>query len=101
MFGERNQPAVTINRIKPAINAIIGVTERGRSEPRAWPRNPGDDDSADAATDILRFIADFNRFKRTKLECFRDMLVPGTMAALVGVDSDTQVTVTQIRWEEF
>ena len=90
-----------INRIKPAINGIIGVTERGRSDPRAWPRNPGNEDAADAATDVLRFIADFNRFKRVKQDCFLDMLVPGTMAALVGVDDDKQVTITQVRWEEF
>ena len=97
----RGQPAITINRIKPAINSIIGVTERGRSDPRAWPRNPGDAGSADAATDVLRYIADFNRFKRLKQDCFRDLLVPGSCAALVGVDADSQVTVTQVRWEEF
>ena len=67
---ERGQPAIVINRIKPAINGIIGVTEKGRSDPRAWPRNPGDDDTADAATDVLRYIADFNRFKRLKQDCF-------------------------------
>jgi len=98
---DRGQPAIVINRIKPAINGIIGVTERGRSDPRAWPRNPGDTDSADAATDVLRYIADFNRFKRLKQDCFKDLLVPGAMAALVGADEDAQVTITQIRWEEF
>src|SRR5579859_3902739 len=97
---ERNQAAIVINRIKPAINGIIGVTERGRSDPRAWPRNPGNEDAADAATDVLRYIADFNRFKRLKQDCFKDLLVPGTMAALVGADQDSQVTITQIRWEE-
>ena len=100
-LAERNQPAIVINRIKPAINGIIGVTEKGRSDPRCWPRNPGDNDSADAATDVLRYIADYNRFKRLKQDCFQDMLVPGTMAALVGCDADRQVTITQIRWEEF
>jgi hypothetical protein len=97
----RGQPPVVINRIKPAINGIIGVTEKGRSDPRCWPRNPGDDGQADVATDVLRYIADFNRFKRIKQDCFLDMLVPGTMAALVGVDEDKQVTITQVRWEEF
>jgi hypothetical protein len=53
------------------------------------------------ATDVLRYIADFNRFKRVKQDCFRDMLVPGTCAALIGVDADLQVTITQVRWEEF
>jgi hypothetical protein len=100
-FRDRGQPAIVINRVKPAINGIIGVTEKGRSDPRAWPRTPNDDDAADAATDVLRYIADANRFKRVKQDCFFDMLVPGTMAALVGVDADAQVTVTQIRWEEF
>ena len=98
---ERGQPPIVINRIKPAINGVIGVTERGRADPRAWPRNPADSDSADVATDVLRYIADFNRFKRLKQDCFKDMLVPGTMAALVGADADLEVTVTQIRWEEF
>src|SRR5665213_2534551 len=98
---QRGQPPVVINRLKVAINGIIGVTDRGRSDPRAWPRNPGDEGSADAATDVLRFIADFNKLKRLKQDCFWDMLVPGTMAALVGVDDDLQVTITQVRWEEF
>ncbi len=98
---ERGQPAIVINRIKPAINGIIGVTEKGASNPRAWPRNPGDTDSADVATDVLRYIADFNRFRRLKQDCFKDLLVPGTMAALVGVDPDSQITITQVRWEEF
>ena len=98
---DRGQPAIVVNRIKPAINGIIGVTEKARADPRCWPRNPGDDDQADAATDVLRYIADFNRFKRIKADCFRDMLVPGTMAALIGVDGDKQVLITQIRWEEF
>jgi hypothetical protein len=98
---ERGQPAIVINRIKPAINGIIGVSEKGQSDPKAWPRNPQDADAADAATDVLRYIADAARFKRTKLAVFRDMLVPGTGAALIGVDGDAQVTITQIRWEEF
>jgi hypothetical protein len=97
----RGQPAIVINRIKPAINGMIGVLAKGQSDPKAWPRNPGDDDSADAATDVLRYIGDFNRFKRLKLDVFKDILVPGTGAAIVEVDPDRQVTITQIRWEEF
>ncbi len=100
-LAKRSQPPIVINRIKPAINGIIGVTERGRSEPKALPRNPGTEEQADAATDVLRYIADFNRFKRLKTDCFWDLLVPGTMAALIGVDQDRQVTIEQIRWEEF
>ena len=97
---KRRQPPIVVNRIKPAVNGIIGVIERGHTEPRAWPRNPDGTDAADVATDILRYIADFNRFKHVKRDCFLDMLVPGTCAALMGVDGDSNVTITQVRWEE-
>jgi hypothetical protein len=99
-LGERLQPSIVTNRIKPAVNGIIGVVERGRSDPKCWPRSPGREDQADAATDVLRYVADSNRFKRVKRDCFLDMLVPGSMAALIGVDPDSNVTITQVRWEE-
>ena len=35
---ERSQPPITLNRIKPAINGIIGITEKSRSDPRCRPR---------------------------------------------------------------
>ncbi|MGH7010593.1 MAG: hypothetical protein ACREEX_07135, partial [Caulobacteraceae bacterium] len=33
-LAARGQPAITINRIKPAVNGIVGVVERGRSDPK-------------------------------------------------------------------
>jgi hypothetical protein len=98
---KRKQPDIVINRIKPAVNGILGVVQRSHSEPRCWPRTPKDEDSADVATDALRYIGEHNRFDALKLEVFRDMLIPGSGAAVVEVDADLQVTIQQIRWEEF
>ncbi len=100
-LAARKQPDIVINRARSAINGILGVTEQGKSEPRAFPRTPGDDDSADVATDTLRYIAEHNRFSRIKQDVFLNMLVPGTGAVLVGVNEDNDVTIEQIRWEEF
>lgn len=97
----RGQPDTYINRIKVAINGILGVVEKSRADPRAWPRTPSDSDSADVATDTLRYIADQNRFKVTKQDCFWDMLVPGTAAVLTQLDKKKRVKFVQIRWEEF
>jgi hypothetical protein len=57
---KRKQPELVINRVKPAVNGILGVVQRGKSEPRAWPRTPKDEDSADVATDALRFMGETN-----------------------------------------
>lgn len=97
----RKQPDIVINRTRVAVNGILGVTQRGKSEPRAYPRTPKDEASSDVATDALRYAAEKARFSATKLDVFRDMLVPGTGAVLVGVDADLNVTIEQIRWEEF
>lgn len=100
-LSKRGQPDIVINRIRPAVNGVLGVVERGKSEPRAFPRTPKDEGAADVATDTLRYIAERNRFDQAKIRCFKDMLVPGTLAAQVLVDSDLQVKIEQIRWEEF
>lgn len=97
---KRGQPDIVINRTRAAVNGILGVTAQAKSDPRAFPRTPQDEDSADVATDSLRYVADFNRFNRIKQDAFRDMLVPGCMGVLVGADSDLNVTIEPIRWEE-
>lgn len=98
----RGQPDTYINRIKVAVNGILGVVEKSRADPRAWPRTPADEQSSDVCTDTLRYIADYNRFKVIKQDCFFDMLVPGTAAVITELDRHTKrVKLTQIRWEEF
>lgn len=101
VLSKRGQPDIIINRIRPAVNGILGVVGRGKAEPRAFPRTPKDEDSSEVATDTLRYIANFNRFEQGKVRIFRDMLVPGTMAAQVVVNPEMQVCVEHIRWEEF
>ncbi|HKY81999.1 MAG TPA: hypothetical protein VJM09_11085, partial [Sphingobium sp.] len=96
----RGQPPIYTNRIKPAINGLLGVLEQGQTDPRAYPRNPQDQDSADVATKGLRYVADLTRFQRTKLDVAENFFIEGTGAAIFEWDG-TNPTVTQIRWEEF
>lgn len=99
-LARRNQPPIVINQIKPAINGLLGVADKARSQPHCWPRTPGDTESADAASEILRYVADHAHFRRTRLDAFRDCLIAGAGAVLIGCDPDLNVTVTPIRWEE-
>jgi hypothetical protein len=97
----RRQPDGAFNRIRPAIEGMLGVLKQGETDPRAYPRNPQDEDSADVASKVLRYIADKNEFDALKLEGAKNYFVEGTCAAIVEVDERLQVTVDQIRWEEF
>lgn len=100
-LARRGQPDNAFNRVRPAINGTLGVIEKGASDPRAYPRNPGDEQASDVASKTLRFIGDENRFASIKRDVAQDVLVPGTGAAMIQVDEDRKIVVEQIRWEEF
>jgi hypothetical protein len=100
-LAKRGQPDNVFNRVRPAVNGTLGVLKQGSTDPRAYPRTPKDEDSADVASKVLRFIADHNRFDDLKIRCARDYLVQGTCAAMVEIDQDLQVSVIDINWEEF
>ena len=97
----RKEPTFSINRIKPGVEGMVGVVDKGQTDPRAYPRNTPDENAAEVATDCLRYVADANRWKPTKLKAFRNMLVEGTTAVLIEVDGQLEVKLRKVRWEEF
>jgi len=101
VLRRRKQPDNVYNRVRPAVNGTLGIVQRGKTDPKAFPRNPQDEDSADVASKSLRYIADKNSFDETKIECFNDLLVEGTCAALVGVDANRDIPTDRIPWSEF
>jgi hypothetical protein len=97
----RKQPDTVINRVRSAVNGTLGVLEQGQTDPKAWPRNPDDEQSADVATKCLRYIADFNDFQDMRVEAARDFLIQHAAAAIVGVDAKKRPILEGIAPEEF
>jgi hypothetical protein len=96
----RGQPPIMDNRIAPAIDGILGVMESGKTDPRAFPRNPEDQQSAEVATKTLRYIADRTRYQQIKMDCAEDYLKQGLTAVIVEWDGK-DISIQQIRWETF
>jgi hypothetical protein len=84
-LDERHQPLVTINRIKPKINAILGHEVRTRVDPEALPRTPQHEDEAPAITDALRYVADRERFDQMRSRVTEDMAIRGYGGVFVNV----------------
>jgi hypothetical protein len=55
---QRNQPLIPVNEIEPIINSIIGTLEQQKQDPRAYPRTPKQDEGAELATSVLRYVCD-------------------------------------------
>ena len=99
----KKQPVITMNRIKRKVDAMVGIEQQSRVDPRAYPRNPQDESAADAATKALVYVDDNTRFDSKKSACFENMIVEGYGGVEVGVEERRgkfEITINRLRWEE-
>jgi hypothetical protein len=100
---KRGQPPIYVNYIQRKVDTICGLEIRSRSDPKAFPRNPVDEQESEAATDSLRYVADQNKFQNTRSEVYNDILVEGYGGADVTVEEmpngDRMVRATRIPWD--
>lgn len=87
---KRGQPVVTYNRIGRKVNFLKGIEAQSRKDPKAFPRTPGDDGAAHAATDALRYVCDDQQWDSKRSDAFEDVIVEGTGAIFVGAAQGPQ-----------
>lgn len=103
VLRKRKQPALVINRIKRKVDAMVGIEQRGRSDPKCLPRGPQDEQAADIATKALRFVEEKERLDQKRSSAFENLLVEGyggveVVAKQYGDHIDP--CVRRLRWEE-
>lgn len=102
-LAARGQPPVIDNRIKPKVNYLLGLEKRGRTDPKAFPRNPDDEQGAHAATDAIRYVCDLNLFEEICPLVLTDMLVEGLGGVDVFVertdDGDHKIILEHFPWD--
>ena len=74
---KRGQPTLTINRVVRKVNYLKGFEMRLRSDPKAFPRNPGEEAEADVATKALRYCCDDNNHDQVRSLVFENMIIEG------------------------
>lgn len=107
IFGETErawkrsrQPKVIRNEIAPAVNGMLGVIQQAKVDPRAWPRNPDNEDQADVASKALRFVADVNRWHKKKVDAAETFLIEGIAAVSVEAGEEGDPIITQLAYDE-
>lgn len=100
---KRKQPVITINRIQRKVDAMIGIEQRGRTDPRAMPRTPQDEQAADIATKALVFVDESTRFDQARSLAFENMIIEGYGGVEIVVEQrrgKVEVALNRLRWEE-
>jgi len=104
VLKKRKQPALIINRIQRKVDAIVGIEQKGRVDPKALPRNPQDEDAADVATKALVFVDDIERFDVKRSAFCYNLAIEGTGGLEVTVQKNRDGTMdpklVRLRWEE-
>lgn len=95
------EPPAMVNEVRPAVEGMVGVVDRGKSDPRAYPRTPQDENAAEVATDSLRYVSDRNRWHNKKIEGFRGELIEGVTAAIIEVEQNLEPVIRLIPASEF
>ncbi len=88
-YKKRKQPCITDNKIQDKCDTLRGIEKRQRTEPKAYPRNPNqqDEGAAEAATDALRFVADQCVYKTSaRMPAADNLIVEGLCAGQVVVE---------------
>ena len=73
----RKQPVVTTPRLTKKINGIVGLLERMRQDPKAYPRTPQQEQGADLGTAIIRYAMDEADWKAISPEVCLNAAVNG------------------------
>jgi hypothetical protein len=58
VLRNRRQPIITFNRIGRKVDQVVGMVQRIRQDPKAFPRNPKNADGAEIATQCVRAVLD-------------------------------------------
>jgi hypothetical protein len=77
ILRRRRQPVITYNGIAENINGTVGILERYRQDPKAFPRNPRNDEGSEVATQTIRYILDSNDWKTESSEVARHASIDG------------------------
>ena len=80
----RGQPATIRDKASRKINGVVGLLERMKQDPKAYPRTPKHEEGAETATASIRFVLDANNWNALSAEEARD----GAINGIFGVELD-------------
>ena len=81
---DSGQPATIRDKASRKVNGVVGLFERLRQDPKAYGRNPEDDQGAEVATAVIRYCLDANNWNALSANEARD----GAVNGIFGIELD-------------
>lgn len=101
----RKQPAVIFNRIGRKIDGVIGLVEKMRQDPKAYPRTPQHEEGAELATAAIRYVLDEQEWRAKSPICADDAATDGIGGLEVVIEQgdhgDPEIGLEVVSSEDF
>lgn len=95
---KRGQLPIAFNLVRQKIDYLLGMEKQQRSDPKAYPRNPDDEQAADAATDGIRYVCDDNQMPMVASGVWEEMIVEGASGVDVCVEPEDYGFCVKLHW---
>jgi hypothetical protein len=83
---KRRQPPSTRNRIARKIDGVVGLIERLKQDPKAFPRTPKHEQGAELATAVIRYVMDEQEWNAKAPEVARDGAIDGIGGVIIEIE---------------
>lgn len=109
VLAARHQAPLTYNKIKMALDWIIGTERRTRIDGVVHPRTDDDVEIASVKSELIKYLSDINRVPWARSKAFKDQVIAGVGWTEEFVRRDTardpvgvgHVPWRQMRWDPF
>lgn len=99
-LAKRKQPVITFNRVSRKIDGVVGTIRRLRTDPKAFPRTANQQEAADLATQVIRYVCDAADFENIEAEAALASAVIGyagcELALKPGPNGDYDVDLLEV-----
>jgi hypothetical protein len=90
VLKKRNQPPSVFNRVGRKIDGVVGLIERIKQDPKAYPRTPKHEEGAELATAVVRYVMDEQRFDEKRPEVARKGAIDGIAGVEINIAQGDQ-----------
>lgn len=102
---KRKQPIMTFNRVGRKIDAVVGLLERLKQDPKAFPRTPKHEQGAELATAALRYVLDEQSWKAKAPLIASDGALDGIggieLSITTGDQGDPEIAIDHVDIQSF
>lgn len=76
-LAKRKQPGIVFNATARKIDGVVGTVRKLRTTPKAYPRTESQEEAAELATQVVRYVCDASGFEKIEGQCLLQSAIFG------------------------